>query len=244
MSRRPNLLVFIPHDLGDFLHCYGHASVRSPNLDALANRGVRLSNCFTACSECTPSRSGLWTGLHPHQNGLMGLANFGWNLRVPHLAQRLGDAGYQTHLFGLQHEVQGDPAQLGYEFIHSQDNRSVGPVCDSVIDFLAGRPEHRDEPWFACAGFFDVHRPWRAPSTFDPDAINVVMQALAEDGHTKVLASPKILVNDNATGTLASVAEAPFTSVNASDTVATTSFAGYASSASSTLKIIKPKSSP
>jgi general secretion pathway protein D len=36
-------------------------------------------------------------------------------------------------------------------------------------------------------------------------------------------------VNDNATGTLTSVAESPFTSVNASDTVATTSFAGYAS---------------
>lgn len=62
-----------------------------------------------------------------------------------------------------------------------------------------------------------------------PDILDVVVRALATSGKAKVLSAPKILVNDNATGTLASIAEAPFTSVNASNTVATTSFAGYAS---------------
>ncbi len=57
----------------------------------------------------------------------------------------------------------------------------------------------------------------------------VVIQALQTDSHATVLSSPRILVNDNATGTLTSVDEQPFTSVNASTTVATTSFAGYAS---------------
>src|SRR5690606_20068667 len=44
----------------------------------------------------------------------------------------------------------------------------------------------------------------------------------------KVISAPRILVNDNATGLLTSVNEVPFTSVNASQTVATTSFAGFA----------------
>jgi type II secretory pathway component GspD/PulD (secretin) len=57
----------------------------------------------------------------------------------------------------------------------------------------------------------------------------VVIQALQTHSRSKVLSAPRILVNDNATGTLSSVAEQPFTSVNASTTVATTSFAGYAS---------------
>jgi general secretion pathway protein D len=57
----------------------------------------------------------------------------------------------------------------------------------------------------------------------------VVIQALATNSRSKVLSSPRILVNDNATGTLESVTEQPFTSVNASNTVATTSFAGYVS---------------
>lgn len=63
----------------------------------------------------------------------------------------------------------------------------------------------------------------------DPSTVSVVMQALASDGHSKVMSAPKILTNDNATGNLSSVAEAPFTSTNASQTVATTAFAGYAS---------------
>jgi general secretion pathway protein D len=59
-------------------------------------------------------------------------------------------------------------------------------------------------------------------------AAQVVIQALATSGRARVLSAPRILVNDNATGTLQSVQEQPYTSVNASTTVATTSFAGYA----------------
>jgi general secretion pathway protein D len=61
------------------------------------------------------------------------------------------------------------------------------------------------------------------------DVADLVIRALVTSGRATVVSAPKILVNDNATGTLASVQEAPFTSINASDTVATTSFAGYAS---------------
>lgn len=62
----------------------------------------------------------------------------------------------------------------------------------------------------------------------DPRGANAVLQALATHNRAKVVSAPQILVNDNATGTLASVTEVPFTSVNASQTVATTSFAGFA----------------
>lgn len=63
----------------------------------------------------------------------------------------------------------------------------------------------------------------------DPDVADVVIRAVTTHRRAKVVSSPRVLVNDNATGTLSSVAEIPFTSVNASQTVATTSFAGYAS---------------
>jgi general secretion pathway protein D len=61
------------------------------------------------------------------------------------------------------------------------------------------------------------------------DVATLVIKALVSSGRAEVVSAPKILVNDNATGTLASVQEAPFISVNASQTIATTSFAGYAS---------------
>ncbi len=62
----------------------------------------------------------------------------------------------------------------------------------------------------------------------DPDIADVVLRALATHKRSRVIAAPRILVNDNATGLLSSVAEVPFTSINAANTVSTTSFAGFA----------------
>lgn len=60
----------------------------------------------------------------------------------------------------------------------------------------------------------------------DPDVADAIVQALSAHTRSRVLASPKILVNDNQTGTLESVASVPFASVNASQTVSTTSLGG------------------
>ncbi len=60
----------------------------------------------------------------------------------------------------------------------------------------------------------------------DPEVADVVVQALASHSRARVLASPRILVNDNSTGQLESVASVPFASVNASNTVSTTSKGG------------------
>lgn len=62
----------------------------------------------------------------------------------------------------------------------------------------------------------------------DPSAANAVIQAMANHTRSKVLSAPRLVVADNSPGTLASVQEVPYTSVNASTTVATTSFAGFA----------------
>ncbi|WP_436717713.1 secretin N-terminal domain-containing protein [Roseiconus lacunae] len=62
----------------------------------------------------------------------------------------------------------------------------------------------------------------------DPSTADVVVRALANHRRARVLSTPRLLVNDNAEGQLTSVLEVPFTSVNASQTVATTSFAGFA----------------
>jgi len=60
----------------------------------------------------------------------------------------------------------------------------------------------------------------------DPEVADVVVRALANHNRARVLAVPKILVNDNSTGTLESVTSVPFSSINASQTVSTTSLGG------------------
>jgi N-sulfoglucosamine sulfohydrolase len=173
--KRPNILVLIPHDLGLFLRCYGNRSVCSPRIDRLASEGVRFSRCFTTSPECTPSRGSLMTGLYPHQNGLMGLANFGWSLRTPHLAEHLRSQGYRTHQFGFQHETHDSVRSLGYDQVHPGPNYRSENVCSELNAFLRSAAATAEAPWFAYAGFTDVHRPWSAlsESRFDPARLDV-----------------------------------------------------------------------
>ena len=67
----------------------------------------------------------------------------------------------------------------------------------------------------------------------DPEVADAVVRALSTHKRARILSAPRVLVNDNAEGVLSSVAEVPFTSVNASNTVATTSFAGFAEAGTS-----------
>lgn len=168
--------MFIPHDLGEHLHCYGHQSVRSPNLNQLASDGVRFTNCFATAPECTPSRAGLYTGLYTHQTGLMGLCHRGWefNPEVQHLAQRLRDGGYQTYVFGVQHETAVSLTRLGYNHVFTEASLRPTPVvCNQVESFLRKDAVHAEQPWFACVGFRDTHRPWREDGSFLPEEVDV-----------------------------------------------------------------------
>ena len=68
---RPNVILFLADDLGSGdLGCYGHPRIRTPNLDAFARQGVRLTQCYAASAVCSPSRSAILTGRTPHRNGV------------------------------------------------------------------------------------------------------------------------------------------------------------------------------
>ncbi|MBK3516206.1 sulfatase family protein [Carboxylicivirga marina] len=69
-NERPNV-VFIISDQHkkDALGCYGDELVITPNIDALAKEGVRLTNCYVAAPVCAPSRAALITGMYPFANG-------------------------------------------------------------------------------------------------------------------------------------------------------------------------------
>ena len=158
MDDRPNVLFITCHDLGDYLGCYG-TPVATPNLDAMASRGVVLENHFATATICCPSRGSLLTGCYPHTHELMGLINRGWELNVDRcepLPRMLEAAGYETHLFGLQGE-HWDPHRLGYREVHTVTSNFSDHVSPVFTEWLQTRtPTGR--PFLANVGFFEPHR--------------------------------------------------------------------------------------
>ena len=68
---KPNFIIILADDLGyGDLGCYGHPTIRTPNLDRMAAEGQRYTNAYVCASVCTPSRAGLLTGRLPVRSGM------------------------------------------------------------------------------------------------------------------------------------------------------------------------------
>jgi arylsulfatase len=125
-SSAPNVLLILADDLGfSDLGCYG-SEIATPNLDALANRGLRFRQFYNG-TRCCPSRASLLTGLYPHQAGVgamngqtaaPGYRGFPQPNTVT-IAEVLKASGYHTSMVGKWHLSAGPktprPTDRGFD---------------------------------------------------------------------------------------------------------------------------------
>ena len=126
-QRPPNFVVIFCDDLGyGDLGCYGHPTIRTPELDRMAREGQRWTDFYVSASVCTPSRAGLITGRLPIRNGMCSskrhvlFPNSGGGLPVSEvtIAEMLKTRGYATACVGkwhLGHLPQFLPTKHGFD---------------------------------------------------------------------------------------------------------------------------------
>lgn len=127
-EKLPNIVIILADDLGyGDLGCYGHPSIRTPNLDRMAAEGMRFTDFYVAATVCTPSRAALLTGRLPIRSGMSGdLQHRVQNKNSPGglppeeitLARALKGTGYATQCVGkwhLGHYPQNLPTSHGFD---------------------------------------------------------------------------------------------------------------------------------
>ena len=114
LADQPNILVILADDMGyGDLSCFGSRQINTPNIDSLAEAGVRCTNAYVTSSVCAPSRAGLMTGRYPNRFGfehnIVGASEY-YNYETTGLpndeitiANRLKEAGYRTGCIGKWH---------------------------------------------------------------------------------------------------------------------------------------------
>lgn len=144
-SQPPNILLVLLDDSGwtDF-GCYG-SEIDTPNIDRVAEQGMRFTDCHAAAPNCSPSRAGLLTGRTPSRVGM-------YSYRPPKHVMHLRDEevtipellkprGYHTghfgkwHLSTLQSKDQPSPQDQGFDYSLGTDN-NASPSHRNAVNFV------------------------------------------------------------------------------------------------------------
>lgn len=144
---RPNILYIMADDLGWKDVGFHGSDIKTPNLDQLAQTGIRLEH-YHAHPWCTPSRAALMTGRYPFRYGLQTIAipsaaTYGLATDEWLLPQALKDVGYKTAIVGKWHLGHADrkywPLQRGFDY-------QYGPILGEIDYFT--HSAHDTVDWY------------------------------------------------------------------------------------------------
>lgn len=176
---KPNILFIMSDDhAAHAMSCYDSKINETPNLDRIANEGMRFDNCFCTNSICAPSRATILTGKHNHLNGVKTLWD-NFDGRQSHVAKTLQQGGYQTAIVGKWHLGHGgvsDPTGFDYWNVFpgqgdyhdpkmiemGEEKKFAGYATDIVTDLSLDwlKKQDKNSPFFLMCHHKAPHRPW------------------------------------------------------------------------------------
>ena len=214
---RPNIIVLLCDDLGyGDLECYGHPHIKTPNLNALAEGGIKLSSCYSAAPVCSPSRVGLLTGRSPNRAGV-----YDWippsngkaktdardqvhmrreETTIPQLLKR---SGYLTCMSGKWHcnsqfnsPAQPQPSDHGFDHWFGTQN-NAGPSHKNPVNYVRNGKAVGPLKGFSCQLAVDEATSWieKINKRSDSDAQAPFFAYIAFHEPHEPIASPQELVD-------------------------------------------------
>jgi arylsulfatase A-like enzyme len=193
-NNNPNIVIIYCDDLGyGDLGCFGATDIRTPNIDAIAEQGIKFNEFYSASPICSPSRAGLMTGRLPQRMGVHGVffpeSYTGMPVEEITMADVLKKHGYTTGIVGkwhLGHMHQFLPLQRGFDeyfgIPYSNDMESVvymdgnevveynpdqtyttKTYTEKAVDFIE---RHKNEPFFLYLAHSMPHVPIYASEDF------------------------------------------------------------------------------
>lgn len=144
-SLKPNILCILVDDLGySDLSSFGGTDIQTPAIDKLMNSGMQLTQFYSNCTVCTPTRASLLTGRYPDLVGCPGVIrqnpkdSWGhFKPTGPTLPELMKQAGYHTGMIGKWHlgyERPNLPNDRGFTFFHG----FLGDMMDDYWTHLRG----------------------------------------------------------------------------------------------------------
>lgn len=171
LPSQPNIVFIIADDMSwNDCGAYGNKNIRTPNLDRLANQGMKFNQAFLTASSCSPSRASIITGKYPHRTDAEQLH---WPIPSGNITfvEHLREAGYWTAQAGKWH--MGDSIKNRFDVVHDAGTEGYqlsptgekavesgdGSGCEMWVYTLRERP--KDKPFFLWLAAFDPHRPYQ-----------------------------------------------------------------------------------
>jgi arylsulfatase A-like enzyme len=166
---KPNLVVFICDDLGSLdSQPYGATDVRTPNMQRLANEGLKFTQAFVASPSCAPSRAALLTGLMPARNGAEP-NHTRPRPEIKKLPAYLQELGYEVASFGKVAHY-GHGPYYNFDVVGGEGGANYTGISQAV-EFVNTR--RSTKPLALFVGTNWPHVPWPEMSDYDGAAIKV-----------------------------------------------------------------------
>ena len=186
-STKPNIVLITADDLGMHLSHYGDPYARTPRFAELAQESVQFNRAYVTQASCSSSRSSIFTGYYPHQNGQYGLGSmtnqrYGYRMHGQYrtLPQYLKEAGYRTGVIGKIHVASENPDAFPFdhENIDTLRTLDVALIAAEAGEFLRASA---GMPTFLMINYFDPHRHPGLPASFHDQYAGVPQVVQATD---------------------------------------------------------------